>query len=214
MEYGCKVMKKNIVKFFILVFFIIPIHAQQRAVDLGLSVKWGAYNLGAKTPIGFGNYYSWGEVHTKSSFTWENYRWGTSNAGVKKYNFTDGRMRLEKADDAANVALGGSWRIPTIEEWKELMRGCNKIWTKERGIKGVKFISKKNGNSIFLPAGGFRFLTEMRGPDCGYYRSSDRVDGYEMNSSVMWFCCDGKKEYIQITSDNRYEGYSIRPVSK
>ena len=42
------------------------------AVDLGLSVKWAAYNVGANSPEECGGYYAWCETEEKSDYSWGN----------------------------------------------------------------------------------------------------------------------------------------------
>ena len=118
------------------------------AVDLGLSVKWAKCNLGATSPAQFGNYYSWGET--------EPYDYSREYNGPGSDN--GGKSVLDAKDDAASVLLGGTWRIPTAEEWTELSDNCNFVWTSINGVYGYNVSSKKIGfetASIFLPAAGF-----------------------------------------------------------
>jgi len=131
------------------------------AVDMGLSVKWASVNLGASSPETRGDYYAWGETITKSTYSWSTYRFGTSASGpFSKYNTqssygtVDNKTRLDLEDDAARVKLGGKWRIPTDAEWAELREQCVWIWTTQNGVNGYK-VRAANGNSIFLPAGGY-----------------------------------------------------------
>lgn len=118
-----------------------------RWVDLGLSVLWAAYNVGATSPEEYGGYYAWGETEEKGSYTWENYKYcisddgdliqiGTSISGTKY--------------DAASVTWGNGARIPTINEIKELIKYC--IWT--RTADG-EYIKGPSGNSIFIPYAGY-----------------------------------------------------------
>lgn len=118
------------------------------SVDLGLSVKWAKCNLGATSPAQFGNYYSWGET-TPYDYNRDYYGPGSDNGG---------KSVLEAKNDAASVLLGGTWRIPTAEEWTELSHNCNFVWTSINGVYGYNISSKKPGfesASIFLPAAGF-----------------------------------------------------------
>ena len=121
-------------------------------VDLGLSVKWATMNVGANAPEEYGNYFAWGEVEPKESYTLQNYKWcdGTYS-GMQKY-LLNGLTTLELEDDAANVNWGASWRTPTHEEWNELRTQCTWTPLTSNGISGYK-ISGLNGNSIFLPYG-------------------------------------------------------------
>ena len=90
-------------------------------VDLGLSVKWAPYNLGAFKLDGPGFYYAWGETEPKSSFVDGNYKWSDGDYGYTKYNNTDAVTTLQSADDAAHALLGGYWRMPTYSEVQDLI---------------------------------------------------------------------------------------------
>ncbi len=108
-----------------------------RAVDLGLSVRWAAYNVGANTPLETGDYFAWGETEPKNSYTQSNYS-------------------MSQFKDAAAAQWEGDWRIPTIAEWKELQEHCTWKWGQLDGVYGYKITSNRNGNSIFLPAAGYK----------------------------------------------------------
>lgn len=89
-----------------------PIPEKELAIDLGLSVKWAPYNVGASEPKDFGNYYAWGEIEPKNSYSVENYTldyfWAPDVFGTKY--------------DVAHVKWGSNWRIPTIDEAIELVK--------------------------------------------------------------------------------------------
>lgn len=135
-------------------------------VDLGLSVRWASCNLGATSPQGYGNYYAWGDTKAGSGGSWEAYKWSAANneQNLTKYvfegphtsseygyqGFLDHKAVLDKEDDAASVALGGNWRMPTQDEWKELCESCTWTWTTLGEVQGYK-VTGSNGNSIFLP---------------------------------------------------------------
>ena len=123
--------------------------SQHEYVDLGLSVKWATCNIGADKPEDYGDYYAWGELSPKESYTWENYRFGVGGdlpfeRKLSKYNTdrkrgpVDNKTTLDRVDDVANVRWGGSWRIPTLEEWTELRQNCT--WTVDsiNGVKGLR----------------------------------------------------------------------------
>ena len=195
-----------------------------QAVDLGLpsGIKWASCNVGAEEPEDYGNYYAWGEVVPKEYYSWGTYKYanGTSFQGVKltKYctnagsgdnGFTDNKTTLDSEDDAAYVNWGGSWRMPTIDEWNELQANCTWTWTTRNGINGYQITSKTNNNSIFLPAAGYRAAQNLYdvGTAGNYWFSSL----YEDRSDYAWylhFISDG------ISGDNyyRYYGQSVRPV--
>ena len=142
---------------------------QHEYVDLGLSVKWATCNVGADKPEDAGGHYAWGEVHTKDEYKWENYRFSVGGdlpfeRKLSKYNTdrkrgpVDNKTTLERVDDVANVRWGGSWRIPTLEEWTELRRNCT--WTADsingvKVLKGTSNIAGYTDRSIFLPAADY-----------------------------------------------------------
>jgi len=136
------------------------------AVDLGLpsGTLWASYNLGASTPSEYGDFFAWGESEAKSVFEWSTLKYceyGSSDEDVKfskyvlnpEYGTVDGKTVLEPEDDAAAVNWGDGWRIPTDEEWAELMAQCKWEWTRMGDREGFR-ITGKNGKSIFIPAAG------------------------------------------------------------
>ena len=111
-------------------------------VDMGLSVKWATCNVGANTPEEYGNYYAWGETSTKSNYD-------EDNCKTWKRRMSD--IRGNSSYDAARANWGSNWRLPTASEFEELIDNCDYQWTTQNGVKGVRFTSKRNGNSIFFP---------------------------------------------------------------
>ena len=136
-------------------------------VDLGLSVKWAKCNVGAEKETDAGLYFAWGEttgytasqVGTDKQFSLSDYKYGNSSSSdLTKYNQSDSKTVLESADDAASQIMGGDWRMPTKDEFQELLSNTNKEWITNyngSGVNGYKFTSKINGNSIFIPAAGY-----------------------------------------------------------
>ncbi len=124
-----------------------------KAIDLGLSVKWADRNLDASSPTDAGNLYAWAELTPKETFTWENYKhWSFSGkyGPYKEEHFNKEIHEIESCDDAIAYKYGKPWRIPTVDEFKELLSKCNWILTNENGTVGYR-IYGKNNNSIFLP---------------------------------------------------------------
>ena len=136
-------------------------HNDKGYVDLGLSVKWATCNVGANSPEEYGDYFAWGEIEPKDVYSSNTYKWGEiteiGNILYLKYNRTDNNLVLELEDDAASVNWGGNWRMPTRAEQDELRDtdNCTWTWITQNGVKGYKVTSKKNANSIFLPAAGY-----------------------------------------------------------
>ncbi len=117
-------------------------------VDLGLpsGLKWATCNVGASSPEEYGNYYAWGETTTKSTYTESN----STTYGVHLGDISGNRTY-----DAARANWGSTWRIPTEAEIQELVDNCTWEWTSQGGHYGRK-VTGPNGNSIFLPAAGYR----------------------------------------------------------
>ena len=185
-------MKKGLVLFVVMLVTFTRLQAQDiytdhTCVDMGLSVKWASYNLGATAPEQTGDSFAWGETEPKSTFTESDYRffvtekyegylstydrWVAVKYCVEKdrayKGFVDNRRFLEPIDDAATVQWGENWRMPTTAEWKELQDYCSWFWTTSNGQTGYQVTSLVNGNSIFLPSSG---------------KTGDDVTGY-------WTCC-------------------------
>lgn len=180
-------------------------------VDLGLSVKWSSCNLGAAAPEGYGDYYAWGETAPKTSYTWTSYRWtNASNPAITftKYNSEDAREVLEGSDDAATANWGLNWRIPTEDEWQELSEKCEWTWTTRNGIWGFE-IRGGNGNSIFIPAAGYRYGDELcdAGRYGSYWSSSLIAKGSDVRGLDF---IEGNRMWVDCYY--RYGGLSIRPV--
>ena len=178
-------------------------------VDLGLpsGLKWATCNVGANSPEGYGDYYAWGEITTKEVYTEET----CSTFGVELGNISGNAQY-----DVARNKWGSTWRMPTLDEQKELFLYCDWIWTTQNGVKGCKITSKTNGNYIFLPAAGYRSESSVyhvgaRGeyysttPYYSYYCPNEFVHELQFyesmyNSDVMW--------------GGREDGKTVRPVSE
>ena len=186
-------------------------------VDLGLSVKWATCNLGATSPEEYGNRYAWGEITGKTSFSWDNYKWcnGSENSLTKyccdsNFGTVDNKVRLDKEDDAAFMDLGDKWRMPTIEELVELKDNCE--WTKTtfNGVDGFKLTSKRNHNSIFLPAATWGYY--------GVYYSSSLLADHsivsfgDLNVDAETLYFEKHTGLITLSYRHRYMEGSIRPV--
>ena len=184
-------------------------------IDLGLSVKWAAMNIGAEKVSDYGDYFAWGETCKKNDYTWGAYRHGVSADELDKYNYTDNIMTLEAVDDAAAANWGTGWRMPSRAEWEELCNKCNCVWTwtDVDGIPGYKVTSKKPGftdKSIFLPAAGyFRGLAVEGQEKSAYYWSSTRNEPFPDRAICLYFI----PNFIGIGNNGfRNGGFTIRPV--
>jgi hypothetical protein len=186
------------------------------AIDLGLSVKWAKYNLGSRNIEQRGDYYAWGETEpNKTTYNWSSYKWGEIS-DFSKYNVVDNKIILDLEDDAAHALLGDGWRMPTREEFEELIEGCT--WEVKNifldhpdpWVTCYKGKSKKTGNVITLPICGY-FIDSARKNwrKTGLYWSSDLCPKDESGVVTLFMTT----EYTPRMGDNyRYLGLNIRPV--
>ena len=202
-------------------------HPQTDWVDLGLpsGVLWAKCDLGANAPEEYGNYYAWGEISPKEVYNWNTYRYGTADGEgnlltLIKYNThsdygtPDSLTILRATDDAATMAfgIGSGARTPTKEEWQELIDYSTVEWTTMNGVNGLKFTSITNGNTLFFPAAGMRYGSELNGVDgCGFgfYWSSS----LDTNSpSDAWAFCFDANNPVHVGKSNRRYGFTVRAV--
>ncbi|WP_302590681.1 PEGA domain-containing protein [uncultured Muribaculum sp.] len=169
-------------------------------VDLGLSVKWAACNVGASSIEDSGNYYAWGETATKAEYT---------KANSKTYGKDIGDISGNPQYDAARANWGGTWRLPTMAEFDELRDKCKWEWTTQGGRNGYR-ITGPSGNSIFLPAAGWRSGSSLVGADTnGRYCSSTPSGDTGYMCSFLFF-----SSYWNTDWSYRSYGYTVRPVSE
>ena len=198
------------------------------AVDLGLSVLWADRNIGADNPWDYGDYFAWGETETKDFFDWDNYKYAngdyddydkllTKYCNDKAYGnngFTDNLKQLQSSDDIATVTLGKGWRMPTIDEFKELVNNCKTRWVTNyhgKGVYGYKF-KGKNGNHIFLPAAGFkRDMLPIDAGSVGYYWSLSLDSDDPLCAHHLCFYADAVHAVDAI---GRFAGCSVRAVRR
>ena len=213
------------------------------AVDMGLSVKWASWNLGASKPEEFGGYFAWGETAPyyekgyalsnypvwkpgkEAGYEWESYSLCDGDYDVlNKYNDNsyygkvDNLTVLEAGDDAAVAAWGGTWHMPTYEQFQELLspNACQWTWTTLEGVAGYQVTSNFTGNSIFLPAAGRRMEFDL---EVTY------VDGFYWTGSLSDYACDAYSlhffDYYEGSDhfggrgwegEARCYGLSVRPV--
>ncbi|MBR5650796.1 MAG: hypothetical protein IKW93_01060 [Bacteroidales bacterium] len=178
-------------------------------VDLGLpsSLLWATCNVGANAPEECGDYFAWGETAPKDVYSWSTYQY-YDGGNLVKYTGSDGLTTLLPEDDAATANLGNGWRMPTKEEWQELYQNTTNTWTTQNGVNGRLFTAP-NGNSLFLPAAGYRWGGYLYyvGSD-GYYWSSSLYTDSPVNAWYFYFTSGG---YVM---DGYYRGYglSVRAV--
>lgn len=185
-------------------------------VDLGLSVKWATCNVGANSPSEYGDHYAWGEIIAKSNYEWSNYfdsQDGTDNSwGTATYKH-GGQTRITPSSgrDTARENWGGTWRMPTYAEIKELCKKCKWTWTSHEGHNGYK-VTGPNGNSIFLPAAGWgNGTSKVCVGERGCYLSSTLSSEFNVSAYNIWFT---STRFIASDDGYRFQGDSVRPVTK
>ncbi len=172
-------------------------------VDLGLpsGTLWATTNIGAENPEDNGYLIAWGETEPKETYSWATYQHYDSASGqLTKYNLADGLTELEPEDDAATENWGSGWKMPTKEQFDELISNTTSQRTTVNGKSVCCFTSKMEGytdQSIIFPIG-----------ETGdYWVSTPLYDlNYPYHLSV-WFVS-------WYTDDLRYVGNYIRPVRK
>ena len=195
------------------------------AIDLGLpsGTKWANMNIGAEKPEDYGLYFVWGETvgygsdtNDGHSFNWASYKWcnGSYDTMTKyctnsSYGTVDNKTVLDLEDDAAYVNWSNSWRMPTITEIDELLNNTTSEWTTVNGVNGRKFTSTMNGNSIFLPAAGYRYGSYLDYQTSGgYYWSSSLSESNPSDARSLDFGSGS----AYTGSDYRFLGFTVRPV--
>lgn len=201
-------------------------------VDLGLpsGVKWATCNVGATKPEERGDYFKWGEIEARKNYDYEinDYKFYKTTTfvdpegfevilkGFTKYvrefeaskegfdGFYDDKSVLDMEDDAAHANWGGNWRLPTLDEAKELIANCTFTDVTLNGVLGSK-VTGPNGNYIFLPYHHKNIYGDYK---IGEYLLNSRYNSQIMLCHVNYFDVNAKKT----DSAGRFFGLSVRPV--
>ena len=219
-----------------------------QAIDLGLpsGLLWANKNIGAETEVDAGLYFQWGDIQgytaeqigTDKRFDWTDYKWGTVNV-ITKYNDTgltkDDLTTLESADDAATQIMGSDWRMPTRDEFIELVENTDVYFISTNGnevkanytggcwceftfpvaetMKGMKFYNKSDHSKyIFAPASGVADDGSVHGAGVGGYLWSSSLyvsNGYAWD--LRFYAFSG---YGFIENCSRFYGLGVRGVKK
>ena len=175
------------------------------AIDLGIGLKWSCCNVGASAPWDNGNWYAWGETTSKTKFYYNTYS-HSSSGGYADLGASISGTRY----DAATMVQGRKWRMPTAEEYEQLLN-CTTVWGNLNGVKGF-VVQGPNENGIFFPAAGYGWDESLKdnGTRGHYWTASQSPYGIasamyvEMNSSGN----------ANIKYYNRAEGRTIRAVAQ
>lgn len=194
-------------------------------------IKWATMNLGANSVTDFGLYYQWGDTqgHTSAQvgneedqkyFGWEDYKYGNGTsdpgiAGMTKYNATDGLTILEESDDAIKAAWGGTWRLPTKEEFTTLYYNTNKSYQydyQNSGVSGLLLTDKTDSNKqIFFPYAGHLSDGTFNENDGIYYWTNCLYSSYPTSAFYVQFYQNGN-QMVSYGYKSRKFGYNIRGV--
>ena len=194
-------------------------------VDLGLpsGTLWATCNVGASSPEDYGYYFAWGETvpydeNGKTYFDSSTYKWCNGDYNrLTKYctsssygnnGFTDGKTELDVDDDAAYVNWGPAWRMPSSEQFRELRTKCTWTWTVKNNVNGYE-VKGTNGNSVFLPAAGYRSSSLYSAGSYGYCWSRSL---HESDPYYAWGLYFNSGYIYARNGEDRYRGFSVRPV--
>ena len=194
-------------------------------VEIG-GLKWATMNIGASQPSDYGLYFAWGDTQGYTAeqvgsgegqkyFGWADYKYGNGTSspdvtGMTKYNENDGKTILEASDDAAVANWGGSWRMPTTDEFQALGAAVNTEWTQVNNVYGILCTDKTDeSNTLFFPATGSCSNGARYAGSYGIYLSSSlltvsRDNAYNLNfnsSNLLWG-----------NASPRFVGFAVRPV--
>ena len=180
------------------------------AVDLGLSVAWATYNVGATAPEEYGDYFNWGEVEprpgNKNCVTMYQYPDSLKAAGI-----IDADCNLTTNYDAAATNWGGDWRMPTADEMYELVTECTWELSTLNSVAGIKVTSKINSNSIFLPTAGRYSQSGSSLQSVGEYGNYWSGTMFGINQGTILYYQQSDANHYTHHVYNNY-GLPIRPV--
>lgn len=185
----------------------------QAGIDMGTpGIKWARWNVGVKNKTGeLGHYYAWGEKARKETYSNDTYTVNFKDMMSRELNHV-----LPDSADVAKELWGGKWRMPKSSEIFSLIEACDFEWTTDGGLEGYKLTSKTTGNTLFLPAGGYKRdnTTYVEGIRGCYWSASAYNSGNDEKKRIY-------ATYLNFTSSGaptntdaieRYYGMLIRPV--
>lgn len=192
-----------------------------KMIDLGLpsGLKWANKNIGATKPEEYGDYFMYGSTtpDTNKHCGWSRLPFNNYcnvfnkeyfNAHKSEWFTENGTLKPEY--DSATQIMGSSWRMPTSAEMQELVNGTTQSVKTLRGVKGMCFTSKANGNSIFMPFASFRYGSDVY--NVGYYGHA-WSSSLEKNNPYFSYSLDfSHYGDTDISNYNRFYGTSVRGV--
>ena len=194
-----------------------PVTPDHEYVDLGLpsGTLWATCNVGANAPEEYGDYFAWGETEPKDVYNWSTYKWcnGSSTTLTKyctnsSYGTVDNKKELDPEYDAAYVNWGENWRMPTYDQQTELRTKCTWTWTTQNGVNG-RLVTGPNGNSLFLPAAGYRYGSSFGDAGSwGIYWSHTLYSSNTRNAYGVYFDSGD----VDWCNESRCYGFTVRAV--
>lgn len=180
---------------------VIPAVAE--AVDLGLSVKWASWNIGASELEEFGGRYGWADpTGEKQTTEFDDYPSSTPPENICGTEY-----------DIARALWGDGWRLPSQSEFQELVENCTWEWTEVNGVAGRR-ATAANGNSVFFPAAASRdgeTVSNQVGQRGCYWSGTLYPDNTARYAYYFYFH-EGNQQAAR--NNRRYMGYSVRPVKE
>ncbi len=154
-------------------------------VDLGLSVNWAGWDIGASSPEEVGVLYRWGEVEAQEKWTIDTYFLSKPTTKPWRNDFVDLQYNISGTQwDVARKQWGGSWRMPTRKEAEELADKCTWEMMSYNNVNGFK-ITGPNGNSIFMP------ITYIENDTTMYAYRFTGTDGQTDRTTVAYSTSNG-----------------------
>ena len=176
-------------------------------VDLGLpsGLKWATHNVGAVELFDAGEYFAWGEVKSKLSFTMEN---------SSTYYVSMDDISGDANYDVATYAWGSTWRMPTESEIIELRDNCTFEWVVVDNNHQGCFVTGPNGNQIYLPSGGFKTneSVDFAESEAAYWTSSPDSSNGDLGYATFFYAYNNN--FCNRGWMSRYVGMLVRPVSE
>lgn len=185
---------------------------EEEVVDLGLSVNWRAWNVGANRKHHKGDLFAWAETKPKLIFDWISYVDSPYSETLEWKGCSINSDISGLSDyDPAKLLEGGEWRMPTRKEMMELIEKCSWEWTTVKSINGYR-VTGPNGKSIFLPVTGLGDGTEISNEDTygAYWTSTPQSDAEGKATAATLYFYGGMLKSLQWA--NRYGGRAVRPV--
>ena len=190
-------------------------------IDLGLpsGTKWACCNVGANKPEDYGGYYAWGEIEEKTVYNEVTYQYctGEDTNGDGLYDKDSSYQNLgsdiaSTQYDVAHMKWGGSWVMPSVSQFEELLVNCTSTWTTREGVYGRQYTGP-SGGAIFMPAAGYRWTGYLGDAGLyGSYWSSSLDPSNSYGAYYLYFYSGYESWFYESSRIFRGSGHSVRPV--